>query len=43
MLTDVPAKSAVIIRPRASEPLPGGELGWPEGRERAKRKSQPPP
>jgi serine/threonine protein kinase/tetratricopeptide (TPR) repeat protein len=44
MLTDVPAKSAVIIRPRASEPLPGGgELSWPDDPPRARRKSQPPP
>jgi tetratricopeptide (TPR) repeat protein len=44
MLTDMPAKSAVVIRPRTSEPLPlTSERGWPERRDRTKRKSQPPP
>src|SRR6185436_8747714 len=43
MLTEVPARSAAVVRPR-SGPLPlGNELSWPEGRERSKRKSQPPP
>jgi hypothetical protein len=41
MLADLPAKGAVVIRPRSGEPLPlSGEISRPEG---GKRKSQPPP
>ncbi len=41
MLADLPARAAVVIRPRGGEPLPlSGEISRPEG---GKRKSQPPP
>ncbi len=43
MLADLPAKAAVVIRPRSADPLPlssSNEIGRPEG---GKRKSQPPP
>jgi hypothetical protein len=43
LLTDMPAKAAVVIRPRSVEPLPSRDLGRNEVRERSKRKSQPPP
>ena len=44
LLSDTPARSAVVIKPRTSEPLPrSNELSRPESRERARRKSQPPP
>jgi serine/threonine-protein kinase len=45
LLADTPARPAVVVRPRpSSEPLPlSNEIGPPAGRERGKRKSQPPP
>jgi hypothetical protein len=44
LLNDTPAKSAVVVPNRISDAMQlTKEIGWAEGHERAKRKSNPPP
>lgn len=44
LLNDTPAKSAVVVPNRLSDAMQlTKEIGWAEGHERAKRKSNPPP
>ncbi|MBA3461918.1 MAG: protein kinase [Deltaproteobacteria bacterium] len=44
LLSDTPTKSAVVVPGRISDAMQiTKEIGWTEGHERAKRKSQPPP
>ena len=44
LLNDTPAKSAITINSRISDAMTlTKEIGWTEGHERAKRKSNPPP
>lgn len=44
LLTDTPAKGAVVVNSRIQDAIAlTKEIGWTEGHERAKRKSNPPP
>ena len=44
LLTDTPSKGAVVVSSRIQDAIQlTKEIGWTEGHERAKRKSQPPP
>ena len=44
LLNDTPARSAVIVPNRINDAMQlTKEIGWAEGHERAKRKSNPPP
>jgi hypothetical protein len=44
LLTDTPSKGAVVVSSRIQDAITlTKEIGWTEGHERAKRKSNPPP
>jgi hypothetical protein len=44
LLTDTPSKGAVVVNSRIQDAITlTKEIGWTEGHERAKRKSNPPP
>jgi hypothetical protein len=44
LLTDTPARGAVVVPGRIQDAMQlTKEIGWTEGHERAKRKSNPPP